>query len=160
MGKPSRYTHRTAVGNERLLGIEADAVRLRVRANEQVGKRVVRIAGDEFIGRLLQHVLPSQAFMRRLAALEINTCPHCRNGRLRCGAIAGTATQHHIGSALGFCLSGAAMNSGWHGQKQRLQSLRASGCGASCAKAGITAAKLRPRLPRTSRQRAHASRVG
>lgn len=55
----SRYTHRTAVGNERLAGIEGDAVRLRVRANDQGGKRVVRIAGDEFIGRLLQHVLPS-----------------------------------------------------------------------------------------------------
>lgn len=118
----SRYTHRTAVGNERLAGIEGDAVRLRVRANDQGGKRVVRIAGDEFIGRLLQHVLPSgfkrirhygllapatktsrmeqarallnmpqpqrqatedvQAFMRRVAALEINTCPHCRKGRL------------------------------------------------------------------------------
>jgi hypothetical protein len=119
----SRYTHRTAVGNERLLGIEGDAVRLRVRANEQGGKRVVRIAGDEFIGRLLQHVLPSgfkrirhygllapalkserlsqarslldmpqpqpqaiedaQAFMRRVAELEIDTCPHCQTGRLR-----------------------------------------------------------------------------
>lgn len=55
----SRYTHRTAVGHERLAGIEGDAVRLRVRANDQGGKRVVRIAGDEFIGRLLQHVLPS-----------------------------------------------------------------------------------------------------
>lgn len=118
----SRYTHRTAVGNERLLGIEGDAVRLRVRANDTVGKRMVQIAGDEFIGRLLQHVLPGgfkrirhygllapatktsrmeqarallnmpqsqrqatedvQAFMRRVAALEINTCPHCRKGRL------------------------------------------------------------------------------
>ncbi|MGS5086237.1 transposase [Hydrogenophaga sp. A37] len=85
-------------------------------------KRVVQIAGDEFIGRLLQHVLPggfrrirhygllapatktsrmeqartllnmpqpqrqatedAQAFVRRVAALEINTCPHCRGGRL------------------------------------------------------------------------------
>jgi hypothetical protein len=119
----SRYTHRTAVGNERLLGIEGDAVRLRVRASDTGGKRVVQIAGDEFIGRLLQHVLPSgfkrirhygllapavksermsqarallempqsqpqaledvQAFMRRVAALEIDTCPHCRVGRLR-----------------------------------------------------------------------------
>lgn len=119
----SRYTHRTAVGNERLLGIEGEVVRLRVRANDQGGKRVVRIAGEEFIGRLLQHVLPSgfkrirhygllapaskgkrlsqarallqmpptspqavedaQAFMRRVAALEIDTCPHCRVGRLR-----------------------------------------------------------------------------
>lgn len=25
----------------------------------------------------------AQAFMRRVAALEINTCPHCRAGRLR-----------------------------------------------------------------------------
>lgn len=25
----------------------------------------------------------AQAFMRRVAALEINACPHCRNGRLR-----------------------------------------------------------------------------
>jgi len=119
----SRYTHRTAVGNERLLGIDGEAVSLRVRANDAGGKRVVHIAGGEFIGRLLQHVLPSgfkrirhygllapanksermgqarallempqpqpqatedaQAFMRRVAALEINTCPHCRAGRLR-----------------------------------------------------------------------------
>ncbi|MBZ6073923.1 IS91 family transposase [Aeromonas schubertii] len=119
----SRYTHRTAVGNERLLGIEGDAVRLRVRANDSGGKRVVKIGGDEFIDRLLQHVLPSgfkrirhygllapaskgerlsrarallqmpqaspqavedaQAFMRRVAALEIDLCPLCQRGRLR-----------------------------------------------------------------------------
>lgn len=119
----SRYTHRTAVGNERLAGIEGDAVRLRVRANDQGGKRVVRIAGDAFIGRLLQHVLPpgfkrirhygllapavksermsqaralldmpqsqpqaiedAQAFMRRVAALEVDICAHCQTGRLR-----------------------------------------------------------------------------
>jgi hypothetical protein len=111
------------VGNERLAGIEGEVIKLRVRANETVGKRVVRIAGDEFTGRLLQHVLPSgfkrirhygllapavksermsqaralldmpqsqpqaiedaQAFMRRVAALEIDTCPHCLVGRLR-----------------------------------------------------------------------------
>jgi hypothetical protein len=109
--------------DERLAGIEGDAVRLRVRANDQGGKRVVRIAGDEFIGRLLQHVLPSgfkrirhygllapalkserlsqarallqmpqtspqavedaQAFMRRVAALEIDICAQCQTGRLR-----------------------------------------------------------------------------
>ena len=119
----SRYTHRTAVGNERLLGIKGGGVRLRVRAHAQGGKRVVQIAGGEFIGRLLQHVLPSgfkrirhygllapatkgvrlgqarallqmpqpqaqaiedaRAFMRRVAALEIDTCPQCRTGRLR-----------------------------------------------------------------------------
>jgi len=139
----SRYTHRTAVGNERLLGIEGDAVRLRVRANDQGGKRVVRIAGDEFIGRLLQHVLPSgfkrirhygllapalkserlsqarallqmpqpqpqamedaQAFMRRVAALEIDLCPHCQTGRLclvqRLAPLRSTAPQTHRATA-------------------------------------------------------------
>jgi hypothetical protein len=53
----ARYTHRTAVGNERLLAIDGDAVRLRVRKN--AGKSgVVSIPGTEFVGRFLQHVLP------------------------------------------------------------------------------------------------------
>lgn len=119
----SRYTHRTAIGNERLLAIEGDAVRLRVRADSAGGKRVVTLDGAEFIHRLLQHVLPpgfkrirhygllapaakatrmalarqllampqpnpqaredAQAFMRRVAAIEIGYCPQCRRGTLR-----------------------------------------------------------------------------
>lgn len=119
----SRYTHRTAIGNERLLAIDGDAVRLRVRADSAGGQRVVMLAGGEFVHRLLQHVLPSgfkrirhygllapaakatrmalarqqlampapnpqaredaQAFMRRVAAVEIGCCPHCRTGQLR-----------------------------------------------------------------------------
>lgn len=119
----SRYTHRTAIGNERLLAIEGDAVRLRVRADATGGRRVVTLAGSEFIERLLQHVLPTgfkrirhygllapaakasrmalarqllampqpnpqaredaQAFMRRVAAMEIHRCPHCSSGQLR-----------------------------------------------------------------------------
>jgi hypothetical protein len=59
----SRYTHRTAIGHERLVGIEGDVVRLRVRCGDhedaQGGKRVISLPGQEFIGRLLQHVLPS-----------------------------------------------------------------------------------------------------
>ena len=53
----SRYTHRTAIGNERLLAIEGEQVRLRVRG-EASGRRSVSIAGTEFVARLLQHVLP------------------------------------------------------------------------------------------------------
>jgi Putative transposase len=111
----ARYTHRTAIGNERLLGIANGKVVLRVRADSSGGKRV--------IARLLQHVLPSgfkrirhygllapagkterlatarrllampqanpravedaQAFMRRVAAIEIECCPHCKLGRWR-----------------------------------------------------------------------------
>jgi hypothetical protein len=119
----SRYTHRTAIGNERLLAIEGDKVLLRVRADDTGGKRTIAIDGVEFIGRFLQHVLPegfkrirhygllapaaktrrlalarqllampkansratedAQAFMRRVAAIEIDRCPHCKIGRWR-----------------------------------------------------------------------------
>lgn len=53
----SRYTHRTAIGNERLLGIEEGCVRLRVR-NDGAHRRTIAVDGCEFVGRLLQHVLP------------------------------------------------------------------------------------------------------
>lgn len=121
----SRYTHRTAIGNERLQAIEGAQVRLRVRAKgatgKPQGKRSIVIDGREFVARLLQHVLPvgfkrirhygllapaakswrlalargllhmpqpnpcaledAQAFMRRVAAIEIGRCPHCALGR-------------------------------------------------------------------------------
>jgi len=117
----SRYTHRTAIGNERLVGISGEQVLLRVRADGTGGKRTIAMPGEQFIARLLQHVLPpgfkrirhygllapatkterlatarkllampaanpqaredAQAFMRRVAAIEIACCPHCRLGR-------------------------------------------------------------------------------
>lgn len=55
----SRYTHRTAIGHERLLGISADAVRLRVRGDDHGVRRTVSMSGEQFVDRLLQHVLPS-----------------------------------------------------------------------------------------------------
>ena len=117
----ARYTHRTAIGNERLLAIERDKVLLRVRADDRGIKRTVAVQGTEFVARLLQHVLPAgfkrirhygllapaaktqrlatarhllampapnpraiedaQAFMRRVAEIEIACCPHCKFGR-------------------------------------------------------------------------------
>jgi hypothetical protein len=116
----SRYTHRTAISDERIVGIDAQQVRLRVRADGQGGKKTIALDGVEFIGRFLQHVLPSgfkrirhygllapaaknrrmaiarnllampqpnpvaceQAadFMRRVAAIDIERCPHCQRG--------------------------------------------------------------------------------
>ena len=59
----SRYTHRVAVSNERIVGIDAHSarsgVRLRVRADDHGGKRTVVIDGLTFIARFLQHILPS-----------------------------------------------------------------------------------------------------
>ncbi|MGZ3667418.1 MAG: IS91 family transposase [Ktedonobacterales bacterium] len=54
----ARYTHRTAIGNERLLAISGDKVLLRVRADATGGKRVIAMPGEQFVGRLLQHILP------------------------------------------------------------------------------------------------------
>jgi len=55
----SRYTHRVAVSNERIVGIDDHSVRLRVRADDHGGKRTVVIDGVRFIARFLQHVLPA-----------------------------------------------------------------------------------------------------
>ena len=55
----SRYTHRVAISNERIVGITHDTVALRVRVcGERSKRRTLRVAGSEFIERFLQHVLP------------------------------------------------------------------------------------------------------
>lgn len=55
----SRYTHRTAISNERIVSMDAQQVALRVRANPHGGKRIVKLDGVEFIRRFLLHVLPT-----------------------------------------------------------------------------------------------------
>lgn len=115
----SRYTHRTAIGNERIKTITADGeVLFTVRANDHGGKRRVRLASGEFIRRFLLHVLPggvkrirhygvlangckktqlaqarhalhqpapnpqatacAQAFMARVAKIDVLACPRCK----------------------------------------------------------------------------------
>jgi hypothetical protein len=50
-----RYTHRVAISNERLVGMDETTVRFRVRATP--GKRVLSVPAEEFIDRFLLHVL-------------------------------------------------------------------------------------------------------
>jgi hypothetical protein len=54
-----RYTHRVAISNERILGMDADTVRLRVR-DWAHGKRrrTLSVPAQTFIERFLLHVLP------------------------------------------------------------------------------------------------------
>jgi hypothetical protein len=47
----ARYTHRTAIGNERLLNIEDDRVQFRVRADATGGKRCIALDGQQFVQR-------------------------------------------------------------------------------------------------------------
>ena len=53
-----RYTHRVAISNERIVGIENEHVAFRVRSDVEGKKRVLRLPGGEFIARFLLHVLP------------------------------------------------------------------------------------------------------
>ena len=54
-----RYTHRVAISNERIIGIDDEHVAFRVRADPASGtKRTVRLPGPVFIDRFLLHVLP------------------------------------------------------------------------------------------------------
>jgi hypothetical protein len=55
----SRYTHRTATSNERIRAINSEEVAFTVRANDQGGKRLVRLQGQEFVRRFLWHILPT-----------------------------------------------------------------------------------------------------
>ena len=55
----SRYTHRTAIGNQRIKAVTAPEVVFSARADSKGGKRTVRVAGAEFVRRFLQHVLPT-----------------------------------------------------------------------------------------------------
>jgi len=122
----SRYTHRTAIGNERMRAVDAGGVRFTVRADDRGGKRCIGLDGTEFVRRFLLHVLPrgikrlrhygvlasackgakldaarqalnmprpnpqaqesARDFMARVARRDVQQCPCCTLGRLRCVA--------------------------------------------------------------------------
>lgn len=123
----SRYTHRTAISNERICSVGAETVAFKVRADTQGGKRTVRLDGAEFVRRFMLHILPTgikrirhfgvlasackrikltaarlalqmpapnpeavesaQAFMVRVAMIDILLCPCCKVGRLHVTAV-------------------------------------------------------------------------
>ena len=62
----SRYTHRTAISNERIRSISEHEVAFTVRADGHAGgspnhsaKRLLRMQGCEFVRRFMLHILPS-----------------------------------------------------------------------------------------------------
>ena len=127
----SRYTHRTAISNERIRSINEREVAFWVRGDDhganRNGKHLVRMDGAEFVRRFMLHTLPTgikrirhygvlassckgvklaaaraallmpapnpvaiesgQAFMARVAKMDVDLCPCCKVGRLRCIAV-------------------------------------------------------------------------
>ena len=55
----SRYTHRSAIGNQRIRAVGQSEVVFAVRADDHGGKRRVRLDGTEFVRRFLLHILPT-----------------------------------------------------------------------------------------------------
>jgi hypothetical protein len=80
----SRYTHRTAIGNERIKAISnKDEVVFSVRADAHGGKRRVTLAGDEFIRRFMLHILPSGIQRIRHYGVLANGCKKTQLARAR-----------------------------------------------------------------------------
>jgi Putative transposase len=60
LGYLGRYTHRVAIANSRLVGLDEGRVSFTWKDYRQDGKtKVMTIAADEFIRRFLQHTVPS-----------------------------------------------------------------------------------------------------
>ena len=68
----SRYTHRTAISNERVRYVSEAEVAFNVRADDKGGKRLVRLDGVEFVRRFLLHVLP--AGIKRIRHYGVLAC--------------------------------------------------------------------------------------
>jgi hypothetical protein len=137
----SRYTHRTAISNERIRSVSAKEVAFTARADDHGGKRMVRLEATEFVRRFMLHVLPTgikrirhygvlasackkvklvaarlalgmpainqqavesaQAFMMRVALIDVLLCPCCKKGRLQTIAVlAGSKKLPAPGSAV------------------------------------------------------------
>jgi hypothetical protein len=156
-----------AISNERIVGIDGNTVAFRVRADPVSGKkRTVRLPGTEFIGRFLQHVLPSgfkrirhygllsparkrialpaaraalgmpppepaviesvADFLRRVARIEHEHCPHCGVGRfggvVTILPVRGTRFAGATGAAV------IAAGDSWGARRMEASKLRGDAC--------------------------------
>lgn len=79
----SRYSHRTAIGNERIKAANPREVVFTVRADDQGGKRRLHLPIEEFIRRLLLHVLPGGVKRIRHYGVLANGCKKTQLARAR-----------------------------------------------------------------------------
>jgi hypothetical protein len=71
----ARYTHRVAISNRRLLGLEGGRVRFRYKDNARGGeRRAMELTATEFLRRFLQHVLPTGFVRIRSYGFLANRC--------------------------------------------------------------------------------------
>jgi hypothetical protein len=80
----ARYTHRVAISNRRLVGLDDETVSFRWKDYADGGApKVMTLAGVEFVRRFLQHVLPTGFVRIRHFGFLANRCRDEKLARCR-----------------------------------------------------------------------------
>lgn len=80
----ARYSHRIAISDQRLLGVEDDQVLFRYKDyRDHDAQKVMRLSGAEFIRRFLLHVLPKGLMRLRHYGFLANRCRAQKLQRIR-----------------------------------------------------------------------------
>jgi hypothetical protein len=91
----SRYTHKTAISNNRLMAMDDDSVTFRYRDYKDHGKnKSMKLLAMEFIRRFMMHVLPS-GFQRIRYYGFLANC-HRKKKLLQCFRLTRTPTQPKV----------------------------------------------------------------
>ena len=98
----SRYTHRTAISNERIRAISTQEVVFTVRADDKGGKRHVQLDGAEFVRRFLLHVLPTGIKRIRHYGVLASGCKSCKLSAARLALQMAHPNARAMESAQGF----------------------------------------------------------
>lgn len=100
----SRYTHRTAISNERIRALDAEQVVFTVRADEKGGKRMRKLEGTEFVRRFLLHVLPKGIKRLRHYGVLSSACKGVKLGAARQALQMPVINPRAVESALDFMM--------------------------------------------------------
>ena len=106
----SRYTHRTAISNERIRAINTEEVAFTVRANDGGGKRLLRLPGVEFVRRFLLHVLPTGIKRIRHYGVLASACKGVKLNAARTALRMPQPNSQAVESAQGFMARVAQMD--------------------------------------------------
>ena len=98
----SRYTHRTAISNERIRATTTEEVAFTVRAKTQGGKRLERLPGVEFVRRFLLHVLPTGIKRIRHYGVLASSCKGVKLNAARLALQIPASNPQAMESAQGF----------------------------------------------------------
>ena len=107
----SRYTHRTAISNERIRAVNDREVAFSVRADDHGAhcnaKRLARLEGPEFVRRFLLHVLPTGIKRIRHYGVLASACKGVKLPAARLALQMPAASPQAIESAQAFMARGA-----------------------------------------------------